>query len=126
MAEHWLKREIRKFMVAIKDPFNWAMTGAILLAVGLMLWFTLYAADNFGTYYSMPYACSAEFTQLRLFTLTMLAPLFFVAMFVTMGELTVVLGLRKKRRGKVSYRFLLIAVSAMLVLGTLSFSLLKC
>jgi hypothetical protein len=126
MAEHWMRRELGKFVAFAKDPFTWIMTVVILVGVGLMLWFLIYAAGNFGSYYSMPYACSADFTQLRLFALTMLAPLFFVAVFVTMGELSVVLGLRKKKRGKVSYRFLLISLVAMTVLGVISFMLLRC
>lgn len=126
MAEHWLARELKKFMAATKDPITWAMTGVILVGAGLMLWFLLNAAHNFGSYYSMPYACSADFTQLRLLALTMMAPLFFVAVFVTMGELSVVLGLRKKKRGKISYRFLFMALAAMSVLGVISFVLLSC
>lgn len=126
MGEHWLKREFRKLLVAIRDPFTWAMTGAILMGVGLMLWFLLHAANNFGSYYSMPYACSADFTQLRLLALTMMAPLFFVAVFVTMGEMSLVLGLRKKKRGQVSYRFLFTALGAMVLLGGASFVLLSC
>jgi hypothetical protein len=126
MAEHWLKRELKKFAAATRDPFAWAMTGAVLVGVGLMLWFLLNAADNFGTFYSMPYACSARFTQLRLFALTLMAPLFFVSVVVTMSELGVVLGLRKKRRGHVSYRFLFTALSAMVVMGAASFMLLSC
>jgi hypothetical protein len=125
-AEHWLKREFNKFLQATQDPFTWIMTGVILLAAGVMVWFLLNAANNFGTYFSMPYACSAHFTQARLFFLSMLAPLFFVAVFVFMGELSLVLGLRKKRRGKISYRFLAMSLVAMFVLGAISFTLLSC
>lgn len=126
MAEYWLSRELKKFVAYAKDPITWFMTAVILVGTGLMLWFLLHAAENFGSYYSMPYACSAKFTQLRLFALTMMSPLFFASVFVTMGELSVVLGLRKKKRGKISYRFLFIALSAMIVLGVASFMLLSC
>lgn len=126
MTEHWLARELKKLVAIAKDPITWAMTGVILVGVGLMLWFLLRAAHNFGAYYSMPYACSAEFTQLRLLALTIMAPLFFVSVFVTMGELSVVLGLRKHKRGKISYRFLFMALTAMSVLGVISFLLLSC
>ncbi len=126
MAQHWLKRELGKFAVAARDPVTWAMTAIILTGVGIMLWFLLNAAENFGSYYNLPYACSAGFTQLRLFFLTILAPLFFAAVFVTMGELSVVLGLRRKKRGHVSYRFLFIALAAMTGLGVVSFVLLSC
>lgn len=126
MAEHWLTRELRKFLAATKDPITWAMTTVILVGAGLMLWFLLNAAENFGSYYNMPYACSAQFTQLRLLALTIMAPLFFVSVFVTMGELSLILGLRKKKRGKISYRFLFMAMAAMLVMGVVSFVLLSC
>lgn len=126
MAEHWLARELKKFMAAAKDPVTWAMTAVLLVGVGLMLWFLLNAAHNFGSYYSMPYACSADFTQLRLFALTIIAPLFFVSVFVTMGELSLILGLRKKKRGRISYRFLFLALAAMGGMGVLSFVLLSC
>lgn len=126
MAEHWLRRELKKFVHSAKDPITWVMTGVILVGVGLMLWFLLNAAKNFGSYYSMPYACSARFTEMRLLALTMMAPLFFAAVFVTMGELSVVLGLRRKKRGTVSYRFLFIALAAMVGLGVTSFALLSC
>jgi hypothetical protein len=126
MAQHWLKRELGKLSTAMRDPLTWAMMVAILVGVGLMLWFLLNAADNFGTYYDLPYACSASFTQLRLFFLTILAPLFFVAVFVSMGELSVVLGLRKQKRRHISYRFLFLSLGAMVVLGAISFALLSC
>jgi hypothetical protein len=126
VAEHWLIRELRKFILLAKDPLAWIMTLALLSGVGLMLWFLFTAANNFGAYYSVRYACSAEFSQIRVFFLTILAPLFFVAVFVTVAELTVVLGLRRKKRGMVSYRFLLIALSAMIGLGLISFWLLRC
>lgn len=126
MAQHWLKQELGKLSTALRDPLTWAMMAAILTGTGLMLWFLVQAADNFGSYYSLPYACSANFTQLRLFFLTILAPLFFVAVFVTMGELSVVLGLRKQKRRHISYRFLFLSLAAMLVLGTVSFALLRC
>lgn len=126
MAEHWLRSEFEKLMVLLRDPITWVMTAVILLGVGLMLWFLLRAADNFGAYYSMPYACSASFSQLRLLALTIMAPLFFVAVVVTMGELSLLLGLRKKKRSHVSYRFLFIALTAGVVLGGTSFALLSC
>lgn len=125
-AEHWIKRELRKALELARDPLAWAMTLALLGGAGLLLWFLLRATDNFGAYYSLPYACSASFGQVRLFLLTMLTPLFFVAVFLTVAELSVVLGLRKKRRGKVSYRFLWLALAAMVVLGGVSFALLRC
>jgi len=126
MAEHWFKRELKKLVAASKEPITWIMTGGILVGTGLMLWFLFHAADNFGAYYTMPYACSARFTQIRLFALSMMAPLFFVAVFVTMGELSVVMGQRKKKRSGISYRFLMLALVAMLVLGIGSFLLLSC
>jgi len=126
MAQHWLWRELGKLSTALRDPLTWAMMAAILVGVGTILWFLLHAANNFGSYYSMPHACSTSFTQLRLFFLTILAPLFFVAVFVTMGELSVVLGLRKQKRRQISYRFLFLALGAMVVLGAISFALLNC
>lgn len=126
MAQNWLRRELAKLSAAMRDPITWAMMAAILTGVGLMLWFLLNAANNFGSYYSLPYACSANFTQLRLFFLSILAPLFFVAVFVTMGELSVVLGLRKQKRRQIGYRFLFLSLGAMVVLGAVSFALLRC
>jgi len=126
MAEHWFKRELKKLMAASKEPITWIMTGGVLIGSGLMLWFLFHAADNFGAYYNLPYACSARFTQLRLLALSMMAPLFFVAVFVTMGELSVVMGLRKQKRSRISYRFLFLAMGAMMVLGIGSFLLLSC
>jgi len=125
-AEHWLTREWRKALALARDPLAWIMTIAVLGGVGLMLWFLLRATDNFGAYYSLPYACAEGFSELRLFLLTMMAPLFFIAVLVTMAEISVVLGLRKKRRGRVDYRFLFTALAAMLVLGGTSFVLLSC
>ena len=124
-AEHWLKREIRKLGVMASDPITWMMTLVLIVGIGLILMFLLRAADNFGTYYAFPAACAADFTQARLFFLSMLTPLFFVAVFVFMGEMTVVLGLRKKKH-RVSYGFLFGALVAMLVLGATSFVLLSC
>lgn len=125
-AEHWLMRELKKAMIMAKDPLAWVMTLALVVGGGLMLWFLLTATDNFGAYYTLPYACSKSFSEMRLFLLTMLAPLFFIAVVVTMAELSVVLGLRKKKRGKVDYKFLLTALVSMLVLGAISFVLLSC
>ena len=125
MAEHWLKRELNKFVVLAKDPLTWVVVMVFLVGVGLILAFLLRAADNFGTYYTSSYACSANFSQLRLFFLTMLAPLFVVAVFVTMAELVQILGLRK-RGHRHSTKFLVLAMMAMLVLGGLSFWLLSC
>jgi len=126
MAQHWLKRELEKLTTALRDPIVWAMMVTILVGMGLMLWFLVHAADNFGSYYSLPYACAANFTQLRLFFLSILAPLFFVSVFVTMGELSVVLGLRKQKHRQISYRFLFLSLGAMVVLGAISFALLSC
>jgi hypothetical protein len=125
-AEHWLMRELKKAMILAKDPLAWVMTVALVGGGGLMLWFLLTATDNFGAYYTLPYACSKSFGEMRLFLLTMLAPLFFIAVLVTMAELSVVLGLRKKKRGKVDYKFLLMAMTSMLVTGAISFVLLSC
>jgi hypothetical protein len=126
MAQHWLKRELEKLTTALRDPIVWVMMVTILVGMGLILWFLVHAADNFGSYYSLPYACAANFTQLRLFFLSILAPLFFVSVFVTVGELSVVLGLRKQKRRQISYRFLFLSLGAMVVLGAISFALLSC
>jgi len=123
--DHWFKRELRELAVMARDPTTWVMTLVVFASAGLVLWFLLLAADNFGAYYSMPYACSAKFTQLRLFFLTILAPLFFVAVFVTMAELGLVLGLRKKNH-KANMKFLLFALVSMLTLGAVCFHLLSC
>lgn len=125
MAEHWLKREWRKFVALAKDPLTWVVVMVFLVGVGLILAFLLRAANNFGSFYTLPYACSANFSQLRLFFLTMLAPLFAVAVFVTMAELVQVLGLRKQGR-RHNVKFLLLAMMSMIVLGGISFGLLSC
>lgn len=125
-AEHWLMRELKKATILAKDPLAWVMTVALIGGGGLMLWFLLTATDNFGAYYSLPHACSKSFGEMRLFLLTMLAPLFFIAVLVSMAELSVVLGLRKKKRGKVDYKFLSIALASMVGLGAISFVLLRC
>lgn len=125
-AEHWLIREFKKVIEAAKDPLVWIMLLSVVFGAALLLWFLLKATDNFGAYYTMPYACSKSFSEMRLFILTMLTPLFFVAVFVTVAEMSVVLGLRKKKRGKVDYKFLLFAMISMIVLGLISFTLLSC
>jgi len=124
--EHWIIRELKQLMVAARDPLTWIMLAGVVFGVGLVLWFLLKATHNFGATYTLPYACSASFSEMRLFLLTMMAPLFFVAVMVTMAELSVVLGLRKKKRGNVAYRFLILSLLSMIVLGSLSFSLLSC
>ncbi|MEW5769155.1 MAG: hypothetical protein AB1831_02210 [Pseudomonadota bacterium] len=126
MVEHWMVREWRKIAAAGKDPMTWFMLLVILVVAGIMLRFLLNAADNFGVYYSMPYACSERFSQLRLFFLSILAPLFFFSMVITLGELMVVLGVRRKKRKVGSYKFLFIALVSMLALGAVSFALLSC
>lgn len=123
--EHWLVSEWKRFRAFVQDPLTWIMTLLIALSVGLMLRFLLVATDNFGAVYAMPYACAAEFTQLRLFFLSLLAPLFFVALLLFIGELGLVLG-QKRQHHRYSLKFLLIYLFSMISLGTASFLLLRC
>ena len=124
-AEHWIKRELKKFMVMVRDPMAWIMLAAVLGGGGLILWFLLHAADNFGSYYYASAACAQGFTQMRLFFLSMITPLFFIAVIVFMGEMTMVLGLRKKKH-RANYKFLFLSLAAMFLLGGVSFVLLSC
>lgn|GEM_PF-5153872 len=123
--EHWLVSEWKRFRAFIQDPLTWIMTVLITLGVGLMLRFLFVATDNFGAVYAMPYACAAEFTQVRLFFLSLLAPMFFVALLLFIGEFGLVLGQKRQRR-RYSLKFLLIYFFSMIALGTASFLLLQC